>query len=244
MKETQNTVQNANMAVWNQVCTVPQDALKEIEGGPLKGKSNINPIWRLRMLTHLFGPCGFGWKIEQTKSWESKTASGDTAVFVEIKLYVKMNGEWSAPIEGQGGNILIRNSVKWENSKQVTIQTIDDDAYKKAYTDAISVACKALGFAADILYQQEETKYGTFQNIGTPAPIPVQQAQWPWNPTLKELTPKSASWNASITQACKLKELNNDALLQRISEKFNITSENFNALLLASGRVTNNTRVS
>lgn len=35
----------------------------------------------------------------------------------------------------------------------------DDDAYKKAYTDAQSVACKALGVGADVYWEADPTKY-------------------------------------------------------------------------------------
>ena len=35
----------------------------------------------------------------------------------------------------------------------------DDEAFKKALTDAISVACKCLGFGADIYWQADRTKY-------------------------------------------------------------------------------------
>lgn len=34
-----------------------------------------------------------------------------------------------------------------------------DEAYKMAYTDAISVACKSLGMAADVYYANDCTKY-------------------------------------------------------------------------------------
>ena len=34
-----------------------------------------------------------------------------------------------------------------------------DECYKMALTDAISVACKALGFGADVYWQADRTKY-------------------------------------------------------------------------------------
>ena len=37
---------------------------------------------------------------------------------------------------------------------------LDDEAFKKAYTDALGVACKALGFDADIYRGQYDGKYG------------------------------------------------------------------------------------
>ncbi len=239
--------QSANMGIYDQVRSVPTDAIAPIQGGPLRGKSNINPQWRIEMLTRLFGPAGIGWKVEQTARWSESTGAGETAVFCEVNLYVKKDGQWSEPIFGQGGNILIRRSTEWVNGAAQSVLHIDDEAYKKAYTDAISVACKALGFASDIYYAQEETKYGTFRQEAAPAEapvqktvpiaVPVQAAAWPWTPGLKEITPRTANWNASVTQVSKLAGMSVDEILGRISQKFNITEENFKRLLTASNRL-------
>lgn len=36
-----------------------------------------------------------------------------------------------------------------------------------AYTDAISIACKALGMAADVYFEKDRTKYGTLEDEPT-----------------------------------------------------------------------------
>lgn len=51
-----------NMDIYNAVSTVPDSAQKRITGGRLNGMTDINPMWRIRELTELFGPCGIGWK--------------------------------------------------------------------------------------------------------------------------------------------------------------------------------------
>lgn len=67
-------------------------------------------------------------------------------------LYIRQSDEqWSAPIPGVGGFLLIAR-------EQSGLRT-DDDAYKKAYTDAQSVACKALGVGADVYWEADPTKY-------------------------------------------------------------------------------------
>ena len=232
---------DSNMEIWNKVRSVPSDAVTEITGGPLRGKSNINPIWRYQMLCALFGPCGQGWRIEQVSRWTESTPGGDTAVFCEVNLYVKFDGEhWSEPIFGQGGNTLIRTSVEWVNGQQVAVQRIDDEAYKKAYTDAVSVACKALGFAADVYYTQEETKYGSFHAapaaLPQPQPDDQPQAQWPWTKGFKEIAPDTDNWKASVTQVSKMTDVPTDEILGRITAKFNITQENFSRLLAVANR--------
>lgn len=143
-----------NMELYNAFRTVPEEAIKPISAGRLKGKSDINPMWRIKVLTEQFGPCGIGWYTETVKEWLDGGADGEVSANVQINLYVKYKGEWSKPILGIGGALFI--------SKEKGGYYTDDDAYKKAYTDAISVACKALGIAADIYYEKDpETKYAT-----------------------------------------------------------------------------------
>ncbi len=244
--QTQNVDSQANMRIYNSARSVPADAISPIAGGPLKGKSNINPQWRIEMLTKLFGPAGQCFKIEQTARWTETVPSGETAVFCEVNLYYRedVSNEWSAPVFGQGGSTLIRRSTEWVNGVAQSVLHIDDEAYKKAYTDAISVACKALGFASDIYYAQEETKYGTFRQEAAPsattqqapAPAAAAPATWPWTPGLKEITPTTSNWNASVTQVSKMAGMPAAEILGRISKKFNITEENFQRLLVASNR--------
>ena len=53
-----------NLDIYNDLRVVPEEAKKKIEGGKLKGKTDINPMWRIKALTERFGPCGIGWKYE------------------------------------------------------------------------------------------------------------------------------------------------------------------------------------
>jgi hypothetical protein len=152
-----------NMFIYEQVRTVPDTAIRPIQSGRLKGKSDINPMWRIQMLTELFGPCGFGWRIEITKQWlESAQNSNEVSAFVNISLYIKYKGEWSSAIVGTGGSSFIKNELKGAYQS--------DECYKMALTDAISVACKFLGIGADIYWQEGRTKYTTQQPILVAAP--------------------------------------------------------------------------
>lgn len=234
--QTTARTESGNLGIYNQVRSVPAEAIIPITGGPMKGKSNINPQWRLEKLTELFGPAGIGWKIEQVSRWTETTGQGEVAVFCEVNLYVKQGDQWSAPVFGQGGNMLMRRSTEWVNGQPVQAVHIDDEAYKKAYTDAISVACKALGFAADIYYREDETKYGSFRSGAVPEAPAAQKtetpaAQWPWNTSFKEIKPGAPNWKASVTQVSKMAGSTPEEILSRITAKFNITRENFDELL-------------
>lgn len=140
-----------NLEIYNKVRTVPKEALKEIAAGRLKGKSDINPMWRFKTLTDQFGICGFGWKYEITKQWIEEGGKGEKAAFVNINLFVKLNGEWSEAIPGTGGSSFLAN----EKNGLYT----SDECFKMALTDAISVSCKALGFGADVYWSSDKSKY-------------------------------------------------------------------------------------
>lgn len=156
-----------NLELYDLVRQVPKDALKKIEAGNLKGMSNINPMWRIKALTEQFGPSGIGWYVEEVERWHESytvpvrinnqyTDQLQVAVYMKIYLYVKINGEWSKPILGFGGSK--------EAGKGVG-DGISDECYKMAYTDALSVACKALGIGADVYYEADITKYGVNDNV-------------------------------------------------------------------------------
>lgn len=148
-----------NMKIYEAVRTAPDSALREIKGGRLKGKTDINPMWRIKALTEQYGPCGIGWKYDILKKWLEPGANGEIAAFVDINLFVKEDGAWSDPIPGTGGSMFVAK----ENGGLYT----DDDAYKKALTDAISVSCKALGFGADVYWEQDSTKYSERGQTGS-----------------------------------------------------------------------------
>ena len=61
-----------NMEIYEKVRKVPEEAKKTIGAGRLKGMTDINPMWRIKMLTELFGVCGIGWYYECTKQWIDK----------------------------------------------------------------------------------------------------------------------------------------------------------------------------
>ena len=151
-KEREIKTMEKNLELYNKVRQVPESAQKTIRGGRLKGMTDINPMWRIKTLTDLFGPCGIGWYYEVKDRWiESSMSNEEITANVLISLYIKNEGAWSAPIQGIGGSKLVANE------KQGLY--VNDECFKMALTDAISVACKALGVGADIYWSNDNTKY-------------------------------------------------------------------------------------
>ena len=139
-----------NLDIYNKVREVPQEAQKTIKGGRMNGKTDINPMWRIKALTEQFGPCGIGWYYIPTKKW-IEVCGDEVCAFVDIELFIKVDGEWSKPISGTGGNKLIEKESKGLH--------VSDECYKMATTDAISVACKQLGVGANIYWSTDKSKY-------------------------------------------------------------------------------------
>ena len=139
-----------NLKIYNAVKKVPKEAQRPITGGRLKGKTEINPMWRIKALTEQFGPCGIGWYYEVVRQWLEPSGS-EVAAFVNIQLYIKVGDEWSKPISGVGGAMFVE--------QQKGGSYVSDECYKMATTDAISVACKQLGIGADVYWEADKTKY-------------------------------------------------------------------------------------
>lgn len=155
-----------NMKIYDSVRAVPPWALKEIQAGRMKGKSDINPMWRIKVLTEQFGPCGIGWKYEITDKRLEKGAGNEVSAFVDINMYIKVDGQWSEAIPGTGGS----SFVSQEKNGPYT----SDECFKMALTDAISVSCKALGVAADVYYSSDKSKYTSAKQVEPPKPQPKQ----------------------------------------------------------------------
>ena len=227
--EKNNQVQQdyGNLSIYERVRSVPKEAKKEIEAGRLKGKHDINPMWRIKSLTEVFGPAGFGWYTEVVRTWTEASESGEMAVFVAINLFVKQDGEWSKPIFGNGGNKLLANEKKYENGQQVYIPYLDDDAYKKAYTDAISVAAKSLGVGADGYFEKDKGKYAS---QAKPSAEESQLA-----PSKPVLSSKGRDWRAAVAFTASQTD-SAEVISQKIRSKYDITDEDLELLLKQSGK--------
>lgn len=142
-----------NTSIYKAAESVPTNAQKTIGAGRLKGMTDINPMWRIKRLTELFGPCGIGWKYTIERQWLESGSDGTSCAFCNINLYIMQEGAWSDGIPGTGGSSFI--------AKEKGGLYTSDEAFKMALTDALSVACKALGFGADIYWSgNKDSKYG------------------------------------------------------------------------------------
>lgn len=141
-----------NMKVYNAGRAVPDEAKKTIGAGRLKGFTDINPMWRIKKLTEIFGPCGVGWWYEITNERFEHGHENEICCFVDILLYYKTEtGETSKGIPGTGGSSFTTKETKGVYTS--------DECLKMALTDALSVAAKALGIGADVYFEKDGSKY-------------------------------------------------------------------------------------
>lgn len=136
----------------------PQEALKTIEFGRLKGKSDINPQWRIEALTETYGLYGLGWFVQiKDTTMVDLPETQEKMLFLTLELFVR---DWSTPEEykwfgpaiGIGGDYII---VRDKNGVHG-----NDEAYAMAMTDALGKAAKLFGIANDIYRGKFDSKYG------------------------------------------------------------------------------------
>lgn len=174
-----------NMKTYNAARSVPKEAKSEIKGGRLKGYTNINAQWRIEKMTELFGCCGVGWYYTIDKQWTEIGAENEVKAFCNISLYIKCGDGWSAPIAGTGGSAF----VTMERGGAY----VNDECYKMALTDALSVACKNLGIGADVYFAESRTKYDS-----TASPASAGQIK-----AIKELCQKTGTDIAKLAEYYK-----------------------------------------
>ena len=194
-----------NLFYYDQAREVPDNAKKQIQGGRLNGKTDINPMWRIKKLTEMFGPCGIGWYYKSVNEWLERYENS-VAAFVKIELYINVDGKWSMPINGIGGSMFVEI--------QKGSPYVSDECYKMATTDAISVACKQLGIGADVYWDKDKTKYdpeGQQSVAGSKAQD--KERLTIFNDLAKELERTGYSWNA-VSKKYKVDNIDNMTNLQ------------------------------
>jgi hypothetical protein len=128
----------SNTELWDKLGkTDPAHTKAFTRGGGFKGTA-IKPMWSYRRMTEEFGPCGTGWGIGEP-SFQVVPAGDETLVFCTASVWY---GEDRKTVYGVGGDKAV---VKFSTGVRS-----DDEAFKKAFTDAITNALKMIGVGADV----------------------------------------------------------------------------------------------
>ncbi len=146
MTDTKNP--DDNLSAWSFLSKTDPNFTKPITGKRFNGTA-INPTYCYKKMTEQYGPCGIGWYYEIKETITHPAPEGQLLLFVCVHVYISdpdaVEG-WSAPIPGFGGNLILAAEGAGDKRKIF----VDDEAYKKATTDALTNALKFLGMSADI----------------------------------------------------------------------------------------------
>jgi hypothetical protein len=126
----------SNTEIWDRLARPDKKALKGFQrSGGFKGTA-INPMYTLHTMTETFGPCGTGWGMHQPEFQ-----------VVGSNVYCTV-GVWY----GQSDKLEYQRGIVWGVGGEALTGRGDDEAFKKAYTDALGNALKHLGANADIYF--------------------------------------------------------------------------------------------
>jgi hypothetical protein len=132
--------ENANLRIWNAVCTTDPSHTKAVEFG--RKFTAIDAHYQIQEATRLFGPVGEGWGYDT-----GEMVFADGLVIVPVTLWHGDRTKTFGPIYG---------STTLRDRKG----NIDKDAPKKATTDALTKGLSQLGFNADVfLGRFDDNKY-------------------------------------------------------------------------------------
>jgi hypothetical protein len=143
---------NENLTLWERLSkTDPKHTKQFTRAGGFKGTA-IKPMWAIRRATEEFGPIGNGWGFEEDEHLTIPCVDGQTLVYVRARVWYAQHGEayWTGP---QWGGDFVVKSVKGELRP-------DDEAFKKALTDAVMKCLAYIGIGADVhMGQFDDQKY-------------------------------------------------------------------------------------
>ena len=130
------------MKIWETLSKTNPEFTKPLPGYGGKTLTTIDPMYQIQMMTDLFGPVGIGWKYKVDYKYI------DGLVFAEVTIKY-FTDEWH-----EYGPVCSVQNLSKKNGN------LDDEAPKKAMTDAMTKAFSHLGMSADVfLGKFDDSKY-------------------------------------------------------------------------------------
>lgn len=147
----------SNTAIWDALAVTDPAHTKQFKrAGGFSGTA-LKPIWIVKRLTEQFGPAGMGWGTGEPKFHVVPGENREVLVYCNVECW---HTSPAHVIHGVGGDKVVKyippnpqynRPERWES---------DDEAFKKAYTDAVNNAFKFVGVGADIhMGQFDDSKY-------------------------------------------------------------------------------------
>lgn len=136
-----------NLDVWSALeKTDPKHTKGFKRAGGFSGTA-IKPIYSIKRLTELFGPCGVGWGMTAPVFQTVNGVNSEILVYCTVGMW---HGQPGNLVYGVGGDKVITHIKANEQYKRPERWENDDEAFKKAFTDALMNAAKQIGVGADV----------------------------------------------------------------------------------------------
>lgn len=171
----------SNTRIWDTLGrTDPAHTKKFTRAGGFKGDA-IKPIWAERRMTEQFGPCGLGWGMDEPSFQVVTGHNNEVLVYCIASIWYRDGEKGSQRVFGVGGDKVVTHIKANEQYNRPERWENDDEAFKKAFTDALSNAMKHIGVGADVhMGLFDDSKYVSEMRrefAEEPEEEPVQ-AQW------------------------------------------------------------------
>jgi hypothetical protein len=142
---------NSNMKIWEALGkTAPQHTKSFKRAGGFGGTA-IKPIYTTQKMTEVFGPAGMGWGMGEPSFQVVPGHNGEVLVYCTVRLWwVLPGGSEVNEVYGVGGDKVVSHIKANEQYNRPERWENDDEAFKKAFTDAVGNAMKHLGMSADV----------------------------------------------------------------------------------------------
>jgi len=129
---------SSNTELWDRLGkTDPSHTSKFKRAGGFSGTA-IKPIWSVHLMTEVYGPCGKGWGVNEP-TFQVVHSGDEVLVYCTVSIW---HGARDQVVFGVGGDKVA--------SKNRNGSFTDDEAFKKAFTDAMTNAMKLIGVGADV----------------------------------------------------------------------------------------------
>ncbi len=145
------TVRGSNLRIWNAVAKTDPAHTKKVEFG--RKFTSIDAHWQIMQATKQFGPIGEGWGYSVD---HSVAVLAETMALAVADVTIWWLGEHELPItqmptsKPRRSYGPIRGTCEiWSPDKSGKMR-VDEDAPKKAMTDALTKGLSHLGFSADV----------------------------------------------------------------------------------------------
>ena len=133
---------NKNMKIWETLSKTNPNYTRTAPSSYGKRITTIDPMYQIQCMTEVFGPVGQGWKYTVEYKYQ------DGLVFAEVCIHYCVHNNWFQ----YGPVCSVQNLSKRDK--------LDDEAPKKAMTDAMTKAFSHLGMNADVfLGKFDDSKY-------------------------------------------------------------------------------------